>query len=93
MQLLVLSQVVLSMQLPFAIFPLMMMTSDKGRMGEFANPWPIKLIGYGVCIIIASLNVYLLWSTIGPVWVGVIAAVMGGFAAWVRLGYRPATSI
>ena len=92
-QLLVLSQVVLSMQLPFAIFPLMMMTSDKARMGEFANPWPIKVLGYGVCIIIASLNVYLLWSTIGPLWVGVIAAVMGAFAAWVRLGYRPRPAI
>ena len=92
-QLLVLSQVVLSMQLPFAIFPLMMMTSDKARMGEFANLWPIKVLGYGVCIIIASLNVYLLWSTIGPLWVGVIAAVMGAFAAWIRLGYQPRPAI
>ncbi len=36
-RLLVLSQVVLSMQLPFAVIPLVMFTSDKAKMGEFAN--------------------------------------------------------
>lgn len=87
-QLLVLSQVVLSMQLPFAIFPLMTLTSSKADMGEFANRLPIKIVGYGVCALISGLNLFLLWSTIGPVWVCAIVAVMIVFAAWVRFGYR-----
>ena len=91
-QLLVVSQVVLSMQLPFAIFPLMMLTSSKTRMGEFANPWPVVVVGYGVCAIISALNVYLLWTTIGPVWVSAIAAVMAAFALWVRFAYRPSSA-
>ena len=88
-QLLVISQVVLSMQLPFAIFPLMTMTSSKRLMGEFVNPLIIKVAGYGVCGLISLLNVYLLWKTIGPMWVAVIVSVMAAFAAWVRFGYRP----
>jgi len=92
-QLLVISQVVLSMQLPFAIFPLMMLTSSKTRMGPFANPLPVQIIGYGISTVIAVLNVYLLWSTIGPVWLGAIAAIMGAFVVWVRFGYRAAQPI
>ncbi|MBU1346120.1 MAG: Nramp family divalent metal transporter [Alphaproteobacteria bacterium] len=92
-QLLVVSQVVLSMQLPFAIFPLMMLTSDKARMGAFANGRLVQVIGYSICAVIAALNVYLLWSVIGPMWLGLLAAVMAGFAAWVRFGYRRPTAI
>ncbi|WP_353205256.1 Nramp family divalent metal transporter [Sphingomonas sp.] len=87
-ELLVISQVVLSMQLPFAIFPLMMVTSSRQRMGDYANPWWVKLLGYAICSVIAGLNVYLLWQTIGPVWVCAIAGVMLGFAGWVRFGWR-----
>ncbi len=76
------------MQLPFAIFPLMMLTSDKARMGQFANSRAVQVIGYSICAVIASLNVYLLWSVIGPIWLGLLVAAMIGFAAWVRLGYR-----
>ncbi|MCC7145009.1 MAG: Nramp family divalent metal transporter [Phycisphaeraceae bacterium] len=88
--LLVVSQVVLSMQLPFAIFPLMSITSSKKRMGRFVNPLWAQVVGYAVCTIISALNIYLLWSTIGPLWVSLIAAVMLGFAAWVKWGYKPA---
>ena len=91
-ELLVVSQVVLSMQLPFAIFPLMMVTSSHDRMGDYANPGWVKVVGYAICSVIAGLNVYLLWATIGPMWVGAIAAVMLGFAAWVRFGWRRATA-
>ena len=87
-ELLVISQVVLSMQLPFAIFPLMMVTSSQARMGEYANPSWVKLLGYAICTVIAGLNVYLLWQTIGPVWVCAIAGGMLGFALWVRFGWR-----
>ena len=90
-ELLVVSQVVLSMQLPFAIFPLMMVTSNRERMGEYANPLWVKVLGYAICTVIAALNVYLLWETIGPLWVGAGVAAMLGFAGWVRFGWRPRT--
>ncbi|MDQ3373013.1 MAG: Nramp family divalent metal transporter [Acidobacteriota bacterium] len=64
-QLLVLSQVVLSMQLSFAVFPLVMFTSDKLKMGEFVNPLWRKVLGYSVAVVIAGLNVWLLVQTFG----------------------------
>ena len=83
-ELLVVSQVVLSMQLPFAIFPLMLATSSREQMGEYANPGWVKVLGYAICTVIAVLNVYLLWQTIGPVWVGAMAAGFIGFTGYVR---------
>lgn len=62
-QLLILSQVVLSMQLSFAVFPLVMFTSDKLKMGEFVNPTWSKILGYTVAVVIAALNAWLLWQT------------------------------
>jgi manganese transport protein len=61
-QLLILSQVVLSLQLPFAVFPLVMFTSDPHKMGEFANALWVKVLAYTVAFIIAALNVYLLYQ-------------------------------
>ncbi|MCC6229878.1 MAG: Nramp family divalent metal transporter [Phycisphaerales bacterium] len=87
-QLLVISQVVLSMQLPFAIFPLMTVTSSKERMGGFANPLWAKVVGYAICIVIAGLNAYLLYDNIGPIWLGVIAFAMLAFALWVHFIYK-----
>jgi len=87
-QLLILSQVVLSMQLSFAIFPLMIFTSDKKRMGEFVNNLPTKIIGYLVCTVIAALNIYLLFETIGAMWLGLIAAIMVAFTIWVMFFYK-----
>ncbi len=87
LQLLVLSQVVLSMQLSFAIFPLLMFTSDRKRMGEFVNPLWLKVLGYAVCTIIALLNISLLYQKLGPLWVGLLALVMGGFSLWVMFVY------
>jgi len=59
-QLLILSQVVLSMQLSFAVFPLVMFTSDKLKMGEFVNPRWRKVLSYAVAVVIAGLNMWLL---------------------------------
>jgi manganese transport protein len=59
-KLLVLSQVILSMQLSFAVFPLVRFTSDKVKMGEFANPGWLKVGAYVVAISIATLNGWLL---------------------------------
>ncbi|MEN3370565.1 MAG: manganese transport protein [Verrucomicrobiota bacterium] len=64
-KLLVLSQVILSLQLSFAVFPLVMFTSDKLKMGEFVSPLWIKILAWIVAIIIASLNAWLLVQTIG----------------------------
>jgi len=59
-QLLILSQVVLSLQLSFAVFPLVMFTSDRGKMGTFASPGWMKALAWFVAAVIAALNVYLL---------------------------------
>ncbi len=85
---LIYSQVVLSMQLPFAIFPLVMFTSDRRRMGKFANALWVKAVAYVVCAIITALNVKLLWETIGPAWVVGAASVILAFGLWVVYGYK-----
>ena len=65
-QLLIASQVVLSMQLGFAIWPLMRFTGEKKKMGEFANGFWIKLFGWTATLIIIALNVKLLFDTFLP---------------------------
>lgn len=62
-KLLVLSQVVLSLQLSFAVIPLVQFTGDRAKMGEFTNPGWLKVIAWSVAIVIASLNGWLLWQT------------------------------
>ena len=62
-QLLILSQVILSLQLSFAVFPLVMFTSDPHKMGTFASPLWVKALAWPVAVVIAALNVYLLWQT------------------------------
>jgi manganese transport protein len=59
-KLIILSQVVLSMQLSFAVFPLVAFTSDRGRMGEFVNGRWLKSLSYVVAFLIAGLNAWLL---------------------------------
>ena len=62
-QLLVLSQVILSLQLSFAVVPLVLFTSDKTKMGVFVNrPW-VRVVAWAVAGIILVLNVFLLWQT------------------------------
>jgi manganese transport protein len=68
-RLLILSQVILSLQLSFAVFPLVMFTSDRAKMGEFVNPGWLKLLAYTIATVIASLNAWLLVQTIGE-WIG-----------------------
>jgi manganese transport protein len=64
-KLLILSQVVLSLQLSFAVFPLVLFTSDRVKMGEFVNPMWVKVLAYTVAFIIAALNAWLLFQTFG----------------------------
>ncbi len=68
-RLLVLSQVVLSMQLSFAVFPLAMFTSDRRKMGEFTNSGWIKALAWAVAFLIAGLNEWLLLQTVRE-WLG-----------------------
>ena len=62
-KLLVLSQVVLSLQLSFAVFPLVLFTSDRAKMGEFVNPGWLKGLAWAVAVAIAALNAWLLLQT------------------------------
>jgi len=64
-ELLVASQVCLSMQLGFACWPLMRFTGEKAKMGEFVNPWWIKLLGWTITVVIIGLNVKLLLDIAG----------------------------
>ena len=59
-RLLVLSQVILSMQLSFAVFPLVRFTSERAKMGDFVNPVWLKVLAYVVACVIAGLNIWLL---------------------------------
>jgi len=65
-ELLIASQVCLSMQLGFAVWPLMRFTSGKAKMGDFANPVWIKILGWTTAGIIIVLNVKLLFDTFLP---------------------------
>ena len=65
-ELLVASQVVLSMQLGFAVWPLIRFTGEKSKMGEFANRLWIKILGWTTASIIIVLNVKLLLDTFLP---------------------------
>ena len=64
-KLLILSQVILSMQLPFAVIPLIRFTDDRRRMGEFANrPW-VRILAWSSAVVIVGLNLWLVVETIG----------------------------
>ena len=67
-RLLILSQVILSMQLPFAIIPLVRFTSDRSRMGEFANRTWVNVLAWSTAAVIIVLNFRLAGDAIGP-WV------------------------
>ncbi|RYC71405.1 MULTISPECIES: Nramp family divalent metal transporter [Spirosoma] len=63
-ELLVLSQVILSLQLSFAVVPLVTFTNDKLKMGRFVNPAWVRITSWAVASIIIALNGYLLWDTV-----------------------------
>ena len=65
-KLLIFSQVVLSVQLSFAVIPLVQFTSDKLKMGPFVNGLPVKIIGWTLAALIAGLNAYLVFATFFP---------------------------
>jgi manganese transport protein len=65
-ELLIASQVALSMQLGFAVWPLMRFTSEKGKMADFANRLWIRILGWTIAWIIIVLNLKLLMDTFLP---------------------------
>ncbi len=81
-KMLVVSQVVLSMQLPFAIFPLVQFTSDPKRMGPYANSVATRSLAYLIGTVISVLNFYLLYTQLGN-WGLLLAALAVAF--WVYL--------
>jgi manganese transport protein len=61
--LLVFSQVVLSLQLSFAVFPLVIFTGDRRKMGALVAPLWMRALAWPVAVLIGSLNAWLLWQT------------------------------
>ncbi|REA61327.1 divalent metal cation transporter [Dyadobacter luteus] len=62
-ELLVLSQVILSLQLSFAVVPLVFFTSNKKIMGKFANSRILTIISWIITLVIIGLNIFLLYKT------------------------------
>jgi len=96
--LLILSQVILSMQLPFAIIPLIHFTNDRARMGSFANSAWVRVLAWSTAAVIVGLNLRLAalaiadwlaeagaWRTV--VWLATIptAAVLLLLLLWVTM--------
>ncbi len=63
--LLILSQVILSFQLPFAVVPLIQFTGDRSKMGDFTNSRLTAIFGWAMAAAIILLNGALLWLTFG----------------------------
>jgi manganese transport protein len=98
LQLLILSQVVLNLQLPFAIVPLLHFTNEKQRMGPFRSGWKMRLGGWATAMVVVGLNVWLAADAMrewaggagkwGPlVWAACLAIGAGllGLLAWIAL--------
>jgi manganese transport protein len=83
-QLLILSQVILNMQLPFAVIPLIQFTSSRERMGEFANRVWLRLLAWSAAALILSLDIWLVKITVQE-WL----ESAGRWRGWVELGVLP----
>ncbi|MDD8018844.1 MAG: Nramp family divalent metal transporter [Bacteroidota bacterium] len=80
--LLILSQVILSLQLPFAVIPLIQMTGDKTLMGSFTNPLWVKILSWMTAGVIIALNAWLLFGTVEE-WI--VGAGANAFWLWVTI--------
>jgi manganese transport protein len=91
-QLIILSQVILSLQLPFAIVPLIHFTSDRKRMGGLVNPHWVKALGWIAAALIIALNFWLVydsmrdWAASAGSWFWVAAAPISGMLLFL-LGF------
>ncbi|MFA6085829.1 Nramp family divalent metal transporter [Mucilaginibacter sp.] len=90
-KLLILSQVILSLQLGFAIIPLIHFTSDKKRMGNFATKLPLKILAWVFAVLIVGLNVRLViqeidsWAAASPGAANLVHYVISPIAVGVGL--------
>ncbi|MCZ2146926.1 MAG: Nramp family divalent metal transporter [Bryobacterales bacterium] len=100
LKLLILSQVILSLQLPFAVIPLIHFTSDRGKMGTFANRAWVKAASWLAAMIIVALNLWLAWTTLSdwvvdagrwkPLVLGLtIPCVLGLLALLLWISFQP----
>jgi manganese transport protein len=98
LKLLILSQVVLNLQLPFAIVPLLHFTNDSQRMGQFASGRLLRLGGWATALIVLGLNIWLAvqsiadWAHGAGSWAPVVwtfsIAICGalfGLLAWITI--------
>ena len=102
LQLLVLSQVVLSLQLPFAIVPLIRFTSTPRIMGGLTSPAWLRRLAWGAALLIIGLNAWLVMQALAPAdagigqWlVGTMAALCIALLAWIAfspLRFTPAAA-
>ncbi|HEY3444584.1 MAG TPA: Nramp family divalent metal transporter [Paludibaculum sp.] len=87
-KLLILSQVVLSLQLPFAVIPLIRFTSDPSRMGSFVNRLWVRALAWAVALVIVVLNLWLAYNELSG-WHAAIAIPLAltlvGLLGWVSL--------
>ena len=98
-KLLILSQVILSLQLGFAVIPLIHLTSDKKLMGEFANKMWLKILSWVVAGIILALNIKLVIDTISDwihtsenpiiIYLTVIPLVIGAGVLLLYITFNP----
>jgi len=97
-RLLLLSQVVLNLQLPFAIIPLLQFTNDRGRMGVFASGPLLRAAGWATAAVVVGLNLWLAWQSIsdwarlagtrGPEVMGLCTVLLGAMLSlllWILL--------
>ncbi len=98
--LLIFSQVLLSLQLGFAIIPLIHFVSDRKTMGEFAIGTPLRVASWVITAIIVGLNVQLVYNEVGGwieaagerawlLWVTVVPVVVAALLLLVYLTIRP----
>jgi manganese transport protein len=66
--LLTLSQVVLALQLPFAMFPLLHFTSSRNRLGQWRSGWFLLTAGWSSAIVITAMDLYALPDSIRSAW-------------------------
>ena len=100
LQLLVLSQVVLSLQLPFAIVPLIRFTSAPRIMGALVSPLWLRRLGWGAALLIIGLNGWLVMQALAPAdagfgrfAIGLVAVLCTALLAWIAfspLRFTPA---
>jgi manganese transport protein len=96
--LIILSQVILSLQLPFAIIPLVQFTSSRVRMGRFANAVWVQALSWATALVILGLNIWLVKETVAD-WIAkagpyrgllilsltVVLAGLGSLVLWITV--------